>query len=301
MCSHPADLDRPDVPGCPRVLADVAVATGIPFRPVNREVAGSTPVAPAIVSSSMQGRVVLERLHGGAVLRAILDAPPGNILDIATLSDLDRRVAAEGGSKALKAIVFEGAGPNFSFGASLQEHRAATVEEMLRAFHDLFRTLLRLDRVLVAVVRGRCLGGGLELACFCHRVFAHPRARLGQPEISLGVFPPLASVILPLRCGQAVADEVCLTGRTFSSREALARRLVDGSAADRWIAKHLLPKSAASLARAVGAARLRYNRTVLRDLAGTERIYLDDLMRTEDATEGIEAFLEKRAPRWKDR
>ncbi|PYT37256.1 MAG: hypothetical protein DMF52_03620 [Acidobacteria bacterium] len=193
----------------------------------------------------MQDRVVLERLHGGAVLRAILDAPPGNILDIATLSDLNRRVAAEGGSKALKAIVFEGAGPNFSFGVSIQEHRTDTVEEMLRAFHDLFRTLLRLDRVLVAVVRGRCLGGGLELASFCHRVFAHPRARLGQPEINLGVFPPLASVILPLRCGQAVADEVCLTGRTFSAREALARRLVDEiaadprRAADRWIAKHL--------------------------------------------------------------
>ena len=255
----------------------------------------------------MQDRVVLERLHGGAVLRAILDAPPGNILDIATLSDLNRRVAAEGGSKALKAIVFEGAGPNFSFGVSIQEHRTDTVEEMLRAFHDLFRTLLRLDRVLVAVVRGRCLGGGLELASFCHRVFAHPRARLGQPEINLGVFPPLASVILPLRCGQAVADEVCLTGRTFSAREALARRLVDEiavdprRAADRWIAKHLLPKSAASLTRAVKAARLRYNRIVLDDLAGTERIYLDELMRTEDAKEGIEAFLEKRAPKWKDR
>src|SRR2546428_13967976 len=105
----------------------------------------------------MQGRVVLERSHGGAVLRAILDAPPGNILDIATLSDLSRRVAVEGGSTALRAIVFEGAGPNFSFGVSIQEHRADRAAEMLHAFHDLFRTLLRLDKGPGAVGRGRCL------------------------------------------------------------------------------------------------------------------------------------------------
>ena len=255
----------------------------------------------------MQDRVVLERLHGGAVLRVLLNAPPGNILDIATLSDLDRRLAAEHAAKHLKALMFEGAGPNFSYGVSIPEHRPQTVGEMLRAFHGVLRRLVRLDRLLLAVVRGQCLGGGLELASFCHRVFAHPKARLGQPEIKLGVFPPLASVMLPLRCGQPVADEICLTGRTFSAKEALARRLVDEvaadprRAADRWIAKHLLPASAASLARAVRAARLRYNRTVLEDLDGAERIYLDDLMRTEDAREGIEAFLEKRAPRWKDR
>src|SRR2546422_4241627 len=251
--------------------------------------------------------VVPERLHGGAVLRLTLDAPPGNILDIAMMRALRRTLAADTGASPLKAIVLEGAGAHFSFGASIEEHRPETVRDMLSAFHDLIRALARLDRVLVAVVRGQCLGGGMELACFCHRVFAHPKARLGQPEICLGVFPPVASVILPLRCGQAVADEVCLTGRTFSAREALARRLVDEiamdprRAADRWIAKHLLPKSAASLARAVKAARLRYTRIVLDDLAGTERVYRDELMRTEDAKEGIEPFLEKRAPKWKDR
>jgi len=255
----------------------------------------------------MQGRVVLEKLHGGAVLRVVLNAPPGNILDIKTLSHLRRLVATEGGSRALKVLVFEGAGPNFSYGVSIPEHRPETVEEMLRVFHDLFRALLRLDRMLLAVVRGECLGGGMELACFCHRVFAHPKARLGLPEIHLGVFAPLASIILPLRCGQATADEACLTGRTFSAREALALRLVDEvaadprRAADRWIARHLLPNSAASLAPAVKAVRLGYNQAVLQNLAETERIYLHDLMRTKDAKEGIEAFMEKRAPNWKDR
>jgi len=255
----------------------------------------------------MQDRVVLERSHGGAVLRVLLDAPPGNILDIATLSKLNRRLVAEGKGPTLKTIVFEGAGSHFSYGVSIEEHRPVTVETMLRTFHGLFRTLLELDRVLVAVVRGRCLGGGLELAAFCHRVFAHPGARLGQPEINLGVFPPVASVILPRRCGQAAADEICLTGRMLSAREALKLRLVDEvaadprRAADRWIAKHLLPKSAASLARAVRAARLRYGKAIGSDLLETERLYLQDLMLTEDAREGVEAFLAKRPPRWKDR
>ncbi len=255
----------------------------------------------------MQDRVVLERLHGGAVLRVLLNAPPGNILDIATLSDLDRRLAAEHAAKHLKALMFEGAGPNFSYGVSIPEHRPQTVGEMLRAFHGVLRRLVRLDRLLLAVVRGQCLGGGMELACLCHRVFAHPRARLGVPEINLGVFPPLASVILPLRSGQATADLACLTGRTFPAREALALRLVDEVAADprraaeRFIAKHVLPKSAASLARANRAVRLAYNRAVLMDLEEVERLYLSDLMRTEDAKEGIEAFLQKRAPKWNDR
>jgi len=255
----------------------------------------------------MRDRVVLERSHDGAVLRVLLDAPPGNILDIATLSDLNRKLAAEGSAPALRAIVLEGAGDHFSYGVSIEEHRPGTVEEMLRTFHGLFGTLHRLDRVLIAVVRGRCLGGGLELASFCHRVFAHPRARLGQPEINLGVFPPVASVILPLRCGQAAADEICLTGRTYSAREALKLGLVDEVATDprraafRFIAKHILPKSAATLARAVKAVRLRYGAAIENDLAVTERIYLDDLMRTHDAREGIEAFLAKRAPKWKYR
>ncbi len=255
----------------------------------------------------MTGLVVPEHAHGGAVLRLTLNRPPGNILDIAMIGALRDALAVHGTATALKAIVLEGAGAHFSFGASIEEHRPARVRALLTTFHALFRALARLDRTLVAVVRGQCLGGGLELACFCHRVFAHPKTRLGQPEIRLGVFPPVASVVLPLRCGQAVADEVCLTGRSFTAREALAARLVDevaadpGRAADRWIRRGILPHSAAALARAVRAARLRVTQAIATDLAETERVYLDDLMRTRDAAEGIEAFLEKRRPVWKDR
>ena len=248
-----------------------------------------------------------ESLHGGAVLRLTLQAPPGNILDIPMIERL--RAALDGGGRAagLKAILITGAGENFSYGVSVQDHRAATAGAMLRAFHGIFRALAGLDRVVVSTVRGACLGGGMELACFAHRLFAHPRSTFGQSEIKLGLFAPVGSLILARRAGQAVADEACLTGRTYDGIEARDLGLADetaddpAAAAEDWIAREILPKSAAALARAVRAARLRYNAEFLHDLEIVERLYLDDLMRTEDAREGIEAFLAKRPPSWKDR
>lgn len=255
----------------------------------------------------MHDRIRVERPHGGAVLRVTLDAPPGNILDIPMIDALARALRREGRSASLRAILFEGSGDHFSYGVSVQDHRPDRARKMLRSFHGLFRLLLRLDRVLVAAVRGRCLGGGMELACFCHRVFAHPEASLAQPEIDLGVFAPVASLILARRAGQAVADEACLTGRQFGSGEALAAGLVDEVSADPrraaedWLARAILPKSAAALRRAVRAARASWSAAFLRDLAAVERLYLDDLMKTWDAREGIEAFLAKRKPVWRDR
>jgi cyclohexa-1,5-dienecarbonyl-CoA hydratase len=255
----------------------------------------------------MPKRVVSETLRDGAVLRLALHAPPGNILDSGLIEDLSRALETAGRSPALKAILFEGSGRHFSYGASIEEHRPERVAALLGSFHGLFRRLAGIDRVLVAAVRGQCLGGGMELACFCHRVFAQPRARFAQPEISLGVFAPVASIILARRAGQAVADDICLTGRSLSASEALASGLVDQiaanprKAAEDWIARRLLSKSAASLSIAVRAVRLQWNAGFLRDLEQVERLYLDDLMRTEDAREGVEAFLAKRRPVWKDR
>jgi len=248
-----------------------------------------------------------ERRHGGAVLEVTLDAPPGNILDIPMMKSLARVLRREERDPRLKAILFAGAGANFSYGVSIEEHRPARARAMLRSFHGLFRLLVRLDRVLVAAVRGQCLGGGMELACFCQRVVAHPEARFGQPEIDLGLFPPVASLILPRRAGQAAADEACLTGRRYTAREAVEARFVDELAGDPrqaaldWIVRFILPKSGAALRWAARAARLHWNAALVRDLDRLERLYLDDLMKTRDAREGIEAFLAKRPPAWKDR
>jgi cyclohexa-1,5-dienecarbonyl-CoA hydratase len=156
-------------------------------------------------------------------------------------------------------------------------------------------------------VRGQCLGGGLELAAFCHRVFAAPDATLGQPEVKLGVFAPVASLVLPLRIGQAAADDLLLTGRTVGGEEALALGLVDelaedpAGAARAWHRARLRPLSAVALAFAARASRHQLDGALGEGLAHLERLYLEELMATRDAREGIEAFLERRSPTWSHR
>jgi cyclohexa-1,5-dienecarbonyl-CoA hydratase len=188
----------------------------------------------------------------------------------------------------------------------VEEHLPGQVAGMLRGFHGLFRAIAESGVPVLAAVRGACLGGGLELASFSHRVFAAPGARLGQPEILLGVFAPVASVILAERVGRAHAEDLCLTGRTVGAEEALRMGLVDvladdpAQAALAWARERLLPLSAGSLRIAVRAVRHGLHARLVTDLAQLERLYLDELMQTEDAVEGLHAFLEKRGPRWRN-
>lgn len=242
-----------------------------------------------------------------AVARFVLDAPPGNILDLEMIEGLRGAVGRVARDPNVKAVVFEGAGDHFSYGASVPEHRPGEIDRVLPRFHDLFRDLFDLARPLIAVVRGKCLGGGLELAAFCNWIFAAPEATLGQPEIRLGVFAPLGSLLLRERVGRPAAEVICLTGQVLSAADALDVGLVDwvaedpGVAADAWIEQNLLPLSAIALHHAVRAVRTPMREGFLRDLDEVERIYLRELMRTEDAREGITAFLEKRPPQWKNR
>jgi cyclohexa-1,5-dienecarbonyl-CoA hydratase len=158
----------------------------------------------------------------------------------------------------------------------------------------------------LAAVRGQCLGGALELASFCHRVFAAPDAKLGQPEIVLGVFAPVASVALPARVGQSHAEDLCLSGRSIGGEEALRIGLVDeladdpGDAALAYARAHLLPRSASSLRLAVRAVRQGFADRFRADLAEVERLYMNELMSTADAQEGLQSFVEKRKPEWRD-
>lgn len=246
-----------------------------------------------------------ELTRDGVLLRLVLARPKGNVLDRAMLEALRAAVVEHRDRTGLRAILLAAEGKHFSFGASVEEHRPDAVGAMLPAFHGLFRELLACDRVVLAAVRGACLGGGLELASVAHRVFASPDAKLGQPEIKLGVFAPVASLVLPLRLGQSAADDLLLTGRTVEAEEARRIGLVDELADDpegaalAWFERHLEPLSAAALGHAVRAARHRYRRAVEESLDELEREYLEDLMATHDAREGIEAFLEKRSPTWK--
>lgn len=263
-------------------------------------------MAPAPVPTAAQPSVRRETLEGGAVVRLALATPRANVLDAAKIQALTEAFAAAGRERGLKCLWLEGEGPNFSFGASVEEHLPGRFAGMLAAFHGLFRAMLAAAVPTVAVVRGQCLGGGLELASFCTRVFAAPDARLGQPEIKLGVLAPLASFWLPERVGRGAAEELLLTGRTLGAAEALAIGLVDqvaedpAAAAEAWIRAHLLPLSASSLRVAQRLARAGLARRFEQEITAAEQIYRDELMTTPDATEGLRAFLEKRAPRWSD-
>jgi len=252
-------------------------------------------------------KVRRETTHQGALLRLTLDAPKGNVLDGRLVGELDAAFRDAAGDPRIKAVLLGAAGPHFSFGASVEEHLPERVAGMLGGFHGLFRRIAASGLPVVAAVRGACLGGGLELAAFCHRVVAHPFAKLGQPEIKLGVFAPVASAILVERVGRGAADDLLLSGRSVDGEEALALGLVDAldehpdAAALAWVEEHLLPHSASSLRFATRAARLDFTRRLGVPLEALERMYLDELMATRDAVEGIRAFLEKREPAWSDR
>jgi cyclohexa-1,5-dienecarbonyl-CoA hydratase len=258
------------------------------------------------MTEAQGGRVRSETLEGGAVRRLVLTGSKGNVLSSAMSAALAAAVREAAAIPSVKAILLEGDGAHFSFGASVEEHLPEHVAAMLRGFHALFRTLLETAVPALASVRGRCLGGGLELAAFCHRVFASPDARLGQPEIVLGVFPPVASMFLRERTGRGAAEDLCLSGRTIDAAEAHAIGLVDviaddpSAAAIAYAREHLLPRSAASIRHAARAVRRDLAARFESDLAAQEALYLEGLMKTRDAEEGIRAFLEKRPPRWSD-
>ncbi len=244
-----------------------------------------------------------QTLEGGAVLHLTLDRPAANILDAEMIGGV-RRALRQSLRPETKLLVFEGAGEHFCFGASVEEHRAERAGEMLATFHGMFRDLARAAVPTCAVVRGQCLGGGLELASWCSWIVASPGARLGQPEIRLAVFPPMASLLLPWRVGGGAALDLCVSGRSLGADEALDAGLISAVSEDptAWwralYAERLAPLSASSLRLAERAARLSLLRRLEDELPELERLYLEELMATRDANEGIEAFLERRRPTW---
>lgn len=253
--------------------------------------------------------ITCESLFDGAVRKIVLNSPKANILEAAMLTEINSALDAFKAERGLKVIVFEGTGKHFSFGASVPEHTKDKAAMMLRTFHAMFFKLVELAVPTMAIVRGQCLGGGMELALFCNVIVADGTAVFGQPEIVLGVFPPPASVMLPRKVGQANADDLALTGRSIGATEAQRIGLVnllaeEGSdawnVASAWIEKHILPKSAACLRIANQAVRMDFFRRILEDLPRMEALYLKELMESHDANEGINAFLAKRKPVWRN-
>lgn len=243
----------------------------------------------------------------GRVLRLRLARPKANIVDAAMIRALRTVLADNREDRRLKAALLDHDGPHFSFGASIQEHMPDEIGAMLRALHALLGELLDFPVPVLVAVRGQCLGGGLELASAGGLMFIAPDARLGQPEIGIGMFAPAASCILPERLGQAAAEEILLSGRSLDAAEARAAGLASEIAEDpeaaalAWIDAHVLPKSAAALRFALQAVRAPFARRVKDRFAEVETLCLDGLMATHDATEGLAAFMERRQPVWQDR
>jgi cyclohexa-1,5-dienecarbonyl-CoA hydratase len=251
-------------------------------------------------------KLKLDFAHENQILTITLNAPKGNVLDREMMIELSKAISEQGRGASVKALVFQGEGDHFSFGASVPEHQKQFAPQMLATFHDLFRTLIAANKPCFALVRGQCLGGGFELAMFCHWIFASEDARFGQPEINLAVFPPVASLILPHLVGQAAADDLVLSGRLITAPEAKQLGLVYSVSTDpqitlnEFLSKHILPKSAAALQFAARALRYEMHQAFLKNIEALEKMYVQELMETEDANEGIKAFMEKRRPVWKN-
>jgi cyclohexa-1,5-dienecarbonyl-CoA hydratase len=249
--------------------------------------------------------VTVAVLDDGAFWRVTFGAATGNVIDRPMMAALRAVLADARAASGLMGICLEGAGGCFSYGASIQEHLPAHVRDMLADFRHLILDVIDTHVVIVAAVSGRCLGGGLELATACHRIVAGADATFGQPEIALGVFAPVASILLPERIGRARAEDLCLTGRTIAAAEALAMGVADevangdpGDSALAWLRAHVASRSASSLRHAVAALRADLAARVRTELPRLETLYLRDLMTSRDAVEGLHAFLEKRPPRW---
>jgi len=249
-------------------------------------------------------KVSLER--DGQLLELRLARPKANIIDATMIAAIDNALEEHAGDNSLKAILLSAEGPHFSFGASVEEHLPDQCAAMLESFHKLILRMVDSPAPILVAVHGQCLGGGLEVASAGHLIFAGPDAKMGQPEIKLGVFAPAASCLLPIRIGQARAEDLLLSGRSIDAEEAYRFGLVNSidddpkAAAIAWFDEHLAPLSADSLRYATAAARGGVRGLVHQRLAEVESLYLDKLMKTNDAVEGLNAFMEGRAPVWEN-
>ncbi|HZM34499.1 MAG TPA: cyclohexa-1,5-dienecarbonyl-CoA hydratase [Burkholderiales bacterium] len=250
-------------------------------------------------------KVWLER--DGALLRMRLARPKANILDASMIGALASAFSSYRANKAIIAALIDHDGPHFSFGASVEEHLPEHCEAMLKSLHGLIARMLEWPRPILVAAKGQCLGGGLEFALAGSFLFLSPDARLGQPEMKLGVFAPAASVLLPLRIAPARAEDLLYSGRSIDAETAMAWGLANAVAEDpvaaalEFFDKHLADKSAASLACAVQAARGAFADLASARLEDVETLYLETLMATRDAKEGLNAFIEKRPAKWEHR
>lgn len=239
--------------------------------------------------------------------KIILNRPKLNILNIAMMEEINDALRSFSENRDLKVLLFAAEGKCFSAGVDVGEHMDDLAPKMIEVFHGMFRLMDKLGAVTVASVFSSCLGGGCELAIFCDLVIAADNAKLGQPEIQVGVFPPIAAQIMPRIMGRKAAMELILSGKIITAQEALQLGLVNkivpkddlDSETEQFVKPYL--KLSAEVLRLTKKAIIKGLMDDLEpSLKVIEDIYLGELMKTEDANEGLKAFLEKRKPIWKN-
>lgn len=240
------------------------------------------------------------------VARVTMNRPPLNVLNIRMMAEFNDLLDSRLAGTDLAAVVIGATGKTFSAGVDVADHAVEKVADMVRLFHGIFRALAATDVLTIAAVQGAALGGGCELACFCDIVLASDRAKFGQPEVQVGVFPPVAACVLPAQVGIKKAIELTAVGMTIDAAEAhrigLVNQVFPADDFDIHVEEYL--EAIRKLSRPVvrlskRATSLVERRKILAHLDETERLYLDELMKLSDAHEGIAAFLEKRSPVWK--
>ncbi len=238
------------------------------------------------------------------VARIFLQNPPLNVVDIPMIDELAQALKEIESRADIPVIVLSGEGSGFSAGVDVAAHTPEKVSEMLEKFHGVIQALVSGKKITIAAVHGHCLGGAAELAMVCDIVYTAESARWGFPEIKLGCYPPVACAALASVVGQKRAAELILTGRTISGSEAAEIGL-----ATRAVKNELLPVvdecvnaltrlSPATLAITKKAFYAWDSMHFDKGLSRAEKIYLEELMKTADAQEGIQAFMQKREPKW---
>lgn len=235
-----------------------------------------------------------------------MNRPPLNVLHNPMMDEFNRLLETTLSDNNLAALVLRATGKAFSAGVDVSDHSADKVADMIRLFHGIFRKLAATDALTIAAVQGAALGGGCELACFCDIVLASERAKFGQPEVQVGVFPPVAACVLPPQVGIKKAIELNALGATIDGKEAhrigLVNQVFPAEEFDNKVGEYLegIKKLSRPVVRlAKRATSLVVRKQILEQLDAAEAMYLDELMKLQDAHEGIAAFMEKRLPIWK--
>jgi cyclohexa-1,5-dienecarbonyl-CoA hydratase len=256
------------------------------------------------MTAKTENRITLET-HG-PVACVTFTHPPLNVLDFQMMDELSAALQDIEQRREVSAVVLSGGEQAFSAGVDVAVHTADKIPTMFQKFHGLILALTRLPKITIAEVHGACLGGGAELAMVCDMCFTAPGAKWGFPEITLGCYPPVACTALAALVGEKRAADLIFTGRTFSGTDAAEWGLANSAHSQDEIKEaiqerldHLAKLSPAALAHAKKAFYAWDSIHLDKGLARAEKIYIEELMQTEDAKEGIQAWLEKRKPEWK--